>query len=126
MRNLTERNTTEVVLGAWARNRDPRFKEVMDALIRHLHDFVREVKLTEKEWEAAIRFLHECADISSPERSEFILTSDVLGVSSLVDTLNNQHPEGATENSLLGPFFVDGQGELGSVPEIEGGWRPHR
>ena len=118
MRNLTERNTTDVVLGAWARNPDPRFKEIMDALIRHLHGFVREVRLTEKEWEAAIRFLHECADISSPERSEFILTSDVLGVSSLVDTLNNQHPEGATENSLLGPFYIDGEGELGSVPEI--------
>ena len=118
MRNLTEQNTTDAVLGAWARNPDPRFKEVMDALIRHLHEFVREVQLTEKEWEAAIRYLHECADISSPERSEFILTSDVLGVSSLVDTLNNRRPEGATENSVLGPFYVDGEGELGPVPQL--------
>jgi hydroxyquinol 1,2-dioxygenase len=121
MRNLTEQNTTAVVLGAWARNPDPRFKEIMDALIRHLHEFVCEVQLTEKEWEAAIRFLHECADISSPERSEFILTSDVLGVSSLVDTLNNRRPEGATENSVLGPFYIDGEGELGPVPQIEVG-----
>ena len=121
MRDLTEQNTTDVVLGAWARNPDPRFKEIMDALIRHLHEFVREVRLTETEWEAAIRYLHECADISSTERSEFILTSDVLGVSSLVDTLNNRRPEGATENSVLGPFYIDGEGELGPVPQVNVG-----
>lgn len=121
MRNLTEDNTTDVVLAAWSKNPDPRFKEVMDAMIRHLHDFVREVQLTEDEWAAAIRYLHQCADISSPERSEFILTSDVLGVSSLVDTLNNRRPEGATENSVLGPFYIAQEGELGEVPLVEPG-----
>lgn len=118
MRNLTEHNTTDAVLGAWSRNPDPRFREIMDAMIRHLHAFVREVQLTEPEWEAAIRYLHECAAVSSSERSEFILTSDVLGVSSLVDTLNHRRPEGATENSVLGPFYIDGEGELGPVPRI--------
>ena len=121
MRNLTEQNTTDVVLQAWSKNPDPRFKEIMDAMIRHLHDFVREVQLTEEEWAAAIRYLHGCADISSPERSEFILTSDVLGVSSLVDTINNRRPEGATENSVLGPFYIEGQGDLGDVPTVEVG-----
>lgn len=121
MRNLTEENTTDVVLAAWSKNPDPRFKEVMDAMIRHLHDFVREVQLTEAEWAAAIRYLHQCADISSPERSEFILTSDVLGVSSLVDTINNRRPDGATENSVLGPFYISQEGELGEVPVVEPG-----
>jgi len=121
MRNLTEQNTTDVVLEAWSKNPDPRFKEIMDAMIRHLHDFVREVQLTEEEWAAAIEYLHGCAAISSPERSEFILTSDVLGVSSLVDTINNRRPEGATENSVLGPFYIDDHGDLGEVPVIEVG-----
>ncbi len=121
MRNLTEENTTDVVLKAWSENPDPRLKEVMEAMIRHLHDFVREVQLTEKEWAAAITYLHRCADISSPERSEFILTSDVLGVSSLVDTINNRRPEGATENSVLGPFYIAEKGDLGEVPAIAPG-----
>ena len=118
MRNLTEENTTDVVLKAWSNNPDPRFKEIVDAMIRHLHDFVREVQLTEAEWGAAIKYLHKCADISSPERSEFILTSDVLGVSSLVDTINNRRDEGATENSVLGPFYIAEKGDLGEVPVV--------
>ena len=121
MRNLTEENTTSAVLAAWSQNPDPRFKEIADAMIRHLHEFVREVQLTEKEWEAAINYLHECAEISSPERSEFILTSDVLGVSSLVDTINNRRPEGATENSVLGPFYIAEEGQLGEVPILQVG-----
>jgi len=121
MRNLTEENTTDVVLDAWSKNPDPRFKEIVDAIIKHLHDFVREVQLTEAEWAAAIEYLHKCADISSPERSEFILTSDVLGVSSLVDTINNRRPDGATENSVLGPFYIAEAGELGEVPVIQNG-----
>lgn len=121
MRNLTEENTTDVVLKAWSQNPDPRFKEIMDAMITHLHDFVREVQLTEAEWGAAIKYLHKCADISSPERSEFILTSDVLGVSSLVDTINNRRPDGATENSVLGPFYIAEAGELGEIPVIQNG-----
>lgn len=121
MRDLTEQNTTEAVLAAWSDNPDPRFKQIVDAMIGHLHAFVREVQLTEEEWAAAIEYLHKCADISTPERSEFILTSDVLGVSSLVDTINNRRPEGATENSVLGPFFVAETGDLGPVPELEVG-----
>lgn len=121
MRDLTEQNTTEAVLAAWSDNPDPRFKQIVDAMIGHLHAFVREVQLTEEEWAAAIEYLHKCADISTPERSEFILTSDVLGVSSLVDTINNRRPEGATENSVLGPFFVAETGDLGLVPELEVG-----
>ena len=121
MRNLTEENTTDVVLKAWSDNPDPRFKEIMDAMVSHLHAFVKEVQLTEAEWGAAIKYLHQCADISSPERSEFILTSDVLGVSSLVDTINNRRPDGATENSVLGPFYVAEAGDLGEVPVIENG-----
>lgn len=121
MRDLTERNTTDAVLAAWSDNPDPRFKEIVDAMIRHLHAFVREVQLTEEEWAAAIRYLHKCAEISTDERSEFILTSDVLGVSSLVDTINNRRAAGATENSVLGPFFVAETEHLGPVPELDVG-----
>ena len=84
-------------------------------MIKHLHGFVREVQITEAEWGAAINYLHVCAEISSPERSEFILTSDVLGLLSLVDT-NNRRPDGATENSVLGPFYIAEAGELGEIP----------
>lgn len=121
MRDLTEENTTEAVLAAWSGNPDPRLKEIVDAMVRHLHAFVREVQLTEEEWAAAIAYLHRCADISTPERSEFILTSDVFGVSSLVDTINNRRDGAATENSVLGPFFVDEVNNLGPVPEVEVG-----
>jgi len=65
MRNLTEENTTDVVLNAWSENPDPRFKEIMDAMITHLNDFVREVQLTGDEWGATIKYLHACAHRSS-------------------------------------------------------------
>ena len=63
MCNLTEENTTDVVLDVWSKNPDSRFKEIMDAMIKHLHGFVREVQITEAEWGAAINYLHACAEI---------------------------------------------------------------
>jgi protocatechuate 3,4-dioxygenase beta subunit len=105
MRDLDERNITEAVLETFAAAPDPRFKRVMASLLRHLHDFAREVELTPDEWLAAIRFLTSVGHKSSPARQEFILLSDTLGFSALVNMLNNRAAEGGTQSSLLGPFF---------------------
>jgi protocatechuate 3,4-dioxygenase beta subunit len=84
----------------------PRLREVLTSLVTHLHDFVKEVELTEQEWEQAISFLtatgHTCDDV----RQEFILLSDVLGVSMLVETINHRAADGSTESTVTGPFHV--------------------
>jgi hydroxyquinol 1,2-dioxygenase len=87
---------------------DPRLAEVMSALVRHLHDFAKEVHLTQAEWELAIDFLTRTGQMCSDQRQEFILLSDTLGFSMLVDAINNRRPAGATENTVFGPFHVDG------------------
>src|SRR6185437_16930573 len=85
------------------------------ALVRHLHGFVREVRLTEEEWHAAVRFLTECGHITTDKRQEFILLSDVLGLSMQVIGVNNEAYRDATEATVFGPFFVQG------APRIEHG-----
>ena len=107
MRDLNERNITDVVLKTIENTNDPRTREIITALIRHLHDFVREVNLTTDEWIAAMGFLYRTGRISTPERQEFILLSDLLGVSSLVDILNNRRAtDTVTDTSNLGPFYT--------------------
>ncbi len=86
---------------------DARFKAVMTSVVRHLHDIVREVEPTMAEWEQAIRFLTEVGHWSDDKRQEFIILSDTLGITMLVDAISNQKPEGATETTVLGPFFVE-------------------
>lgn len=86
---------------------DPRLKQVMASLISHLHAFAKEVELKQEEWDLAIDFLTRTGQICSAERQEFILLSDVLGFSMLVDAINNRRPAGATENTVFGPFHVD-------------------
>ena len=108
MRNVTEHNITDAVLATMAAATDPRAKQVMSSLVRHLHDFVREVELTQAEWMAAIEFLVKVGQKTTPERNEFILASDTLGISSLVDMVNNRSVPGATDTSVLGPFYIDG------------------
>jgi protocatechuate 3,4-dioxygenase beta subunit len=90
---------------------DPRMREVMQAAIRHLHAFVREVGLTRDEWMAGIQFLTATGQICSETRQEFILMSDTLGVSTLVEMLNYSPTEGTTENTVLGPFYAPGSPE---------------
>lgn len=85
---------------------DARLAEVMSALVHHLHAFVKEVHLTQAEWETGIDFLTHAGQICSAERQEIILLSDVLGVSMLVDAINNRRQEGATENTVFGPFHI--------------------
>lgn len=84
----------------------PRMAEVMACLVKHLHAFAKEVHLTQAEWEIGIDFLTRTGQICSGERQEFILLSDVLGFSMLVDAINNRRPAGATENTVFGPFHV--------------------
>ena len=101
-----EQRLTEAVLASLGQCRDSRLREIMDALVRHLHAFVREVELTEAEWHQAIRFLTATGQMCDDKRQEFILLSDVLGVSMLVDAVNNRKRPGATESTVLGPFYV--------------------
>jgi protocatechuate 3,4-dioxygenase beta subunit len=99
------------VLGRYDAGDDERLKFVMQAAIRHLHEFVREVGLTRDEWMAGIQFLTATGQMCSETRQEFILMSDTLGVSTLVEMLNYSPTEGTTENTVLGPFFAPGSPE---------------
>jgi hydroxyquinol 1,2-dioxygenase len=106
MRNLDEQSITQAVLQRHAQAPDARLRDIMDALVRHLHAFAREVALTEAEWLAGIRFLTECGHITDARRQEFILLSDTLGLSMLVTALNHRKPPGCTEATVFGPFHV--------------------
>jgi catechol 1,2-dioxygenase len=106
MSYFSEANSTATVNGRIGPDTDPRLATVMASLVRHLHDFIKDVGLTQEEWDYAIGFLTRTGQICSAERQEFILLSDVLGVSMLVDAINNRRPEGATENTVFGPFHV--------------------
>jgi len=112
MRDVTEANLTEAVLAKLAGATNPRLQQVMTSLLRHLHACVREVELTEAEWVAGIQFLTAVGQKCDAKRQEFILLSDTLGVSMLVDALNHRTPTGATESTVLGPFHVPGAPEL--------------
>jgi hydroxyquinol 1,2-dioxygenase len=116
MEKLTANNITDVALARFGEVHNPRFREIMTSALRHLHDFVREVGLTPQEWKTAIDFLVAAGHITDEKRNEFILLSDTLGVSALVDLLSHsRQPAAATESSLLGPFYREG------VPEMPGG-----
>jgi hydroxyquinol 1,2-dioxygenase len=108
MRNLTQDTITRAVIARFADTPDARLKEIMTSLVQHLHAFAREVKLTEAEWFRGIDFLTRAGHITDDKRQEFILLSDTLGLSMLVVAMNNAKPEGATESTVFGPFFVEG------------------
>jgi hydroxyquinol 1,2-dioxygenase len=108
MRNLNEANLTDAALAKLGGASDSRFKEIMTSLIKHLHGFVRETELTEKEWFIGIQFLTATGKKCDDTRQEYILLSDTLGVSMLVDAINHRKPGGATESTVLGPFYVSG------------------
>jgi hydroxyquinol 1,2-dioxygenase len=108
MRDLNEDTITDAVLARFAETPDRRLKLLVQSLVRHLHGFVREAEPTFDEWKVAIDFLTRTGQMCSNVRQEFILLSDVLGVSMLVDAINHRQPEGATETTVLGPFHVVG------------------
>lgn len=107
MRNLDQHTITQAVLERQAHTADPRLKQIMDSLVKHLHAFAREVELTEAEWSKGIEFLTRCGHITDDKRQEFILLSDVLGLSMLTVAQNNDKPKGCTEATVFGPFHVE-------------------
>ncbi|MFH6565642.1 dioxygenase family protein [Pseudomonas kulmbachensis] len=108
MKYFTEENSVEAVNARMGENINPRLATLMTRLVAHLHAFAKEVELSQEEWECGIEFLTRTGQICSPERQEFILLSDTLGLSMLVDQINNRRPAGATENTVFGPFHVVG------------------
>lgn len=105
-RTPAEERLLDVVVATFDNSPDARMKEVLTNLIRHLHEFVSEVHLTRDEWFAGIKFLTAVGQKCDDVRQEFILLSDTLGVSSLVEMINYRGTEGSTENTVLGPFYV--------------------
>jgi hydroxyquinol 1,2-dioxygenase len=108
---LREHTITEEAIGRMQPVSE-RFGVVMGLLIRHLHDFARDVRLTGEEWSTAIEFLTRTGQACTDKRQEFILLSDTLGLSILVDAINNRLPEGASEQTVLGPYYWEGAPEL--------------
>lgn len=113
MIDLDENAVTDATLAQMATTSDPRLKEIMDAAVRHLHAFAREVNLTPAEWLQGIAVLTEVGKACTEVRQEFILLSDVLGLSAVVNALHDKKAqELGTQSSLLGPFFREGAPEL--------------
>jgi hydroxyquinol 1,2-dioxygenase len=122
--DLTSESTTAAVIESFADTPDPRLREILQELVPHLHDFVRKVRLTLPEWEAAIGFLTAVGQKCDANRQEFILLSDVLGISMLVETINGQ--DAGTESTVLGPFHVvaSPERENGDNIDLIGGTDP--
>lgn len=112
---ITEDNLTDIAIDRWSNIPDPRLREVMTAMVKHVHAFVREVEPTPEEWYTAIDFLTRTGHLCTGKRQEFILMSDVLGVSMLVDAVNHRLATGATPTTVEGPFHVP------NAPEIANG-----
>ncbi|MFK7994517.1 MAG: dioxygenase [Granulosicoccus sp.] len=118
MRTVSKESITQSFIDYMGDETDERLRFVLDSLVRHLHDFVRETELTHDEWRKGLELLFEAGNISSRERNEFVLFSDVLGMSSLVDMMHS--PDGVTPSSVLGPFHVLGAPELAVGGDMRG------
>lgn len=108
MNAFIDHEHTENVVRQFGHSANPRLRQVMASLVRHLHDFVRENQITLEEWRMGIDFLTKTGAMCDANRQEFILLSDVLGVSMLVDAMNHQREERVTESTVLGPFYIEG------------------
>lgn len=120
-RNLADEELTQTVLASFEGSASERFQEVMQSLVRHLHAFATEVELTEEEWLAGIEFLTRTGHITDDKRQEFILLSDVLGLSMLVIGLNHRKPSTATPSTVFGPFFVEDSPRFANGDDIANG-----
>lgn len=121
MRNLNQYNITQAVLARFAETPDPRLLEIMTSLVQHLHAFAREVSLTEEEWGKGIEFLTRTGQTCNDKRQEFILLSDVLGLSTLLVAMNNDRPEACSEATVFGPFYVEGAPKFELGDDISNG-----
>jgi protocatechuate 3,4-dioxygenase beta subunit len=124
--DFTEETAADAVIESFAPSTDPRLREILTSLVRHAHAFAREVELTIPEWGTAIDFLTRVGHKSDDERQEFILLSDVLGMSMLVETISNRKFGVATESTVLGPFHVveSPARELGDTIDLVGTGMP--
>ncbi|MFK0159933.1 dioxygenase [Streptomyces sp. NPDC090493] len=122
--DFTVETATDAVVDSFRETKDQRLRQIMESLTRHLHDFVRDIEPTLEEWEAAIGFLTEVGHKCDDTRQEFVLLSDVLGVSMLVETMNGS--EEGTESTVLGPFHMteSPRRELGDSIDLLGTGRP--
>src|SRR6202046_4176200 len=119
MQDLDEVTVTDEALAQMAGTENPRLKEIAEAAVRHLHAFAREVNLTPEEWLYGIQFLTEVGRACTPLRQEFILLSDVLGLSAVVNALHDKKArELGSQSSLLGPFFREGAPVLPAGAQI--------
>jgi hydroxyquinol 1,2-dioxygenase len=119
---LTDESITAAVLERVSSSRDERLKQVISSLVSHLHQFAREVQLTQEEWHTGIEFLTAAGHITDDKRQEFILLSDTLGLSALVDLMEHRSASvETTESSLLGPFFREGIPEVPDGADISNG-----
>lgn len=119
---FSEESSADAVNARMGKDTDLRLATIMVSLVKHLHAFAKDVGLTQAEWDVGIAFLTRTGQICSGERQEFILLSDTLGFSMLVDAINNRRPTGATENTVFGPFHVNGapEREMGANISLDG------
>jgi hydroxyquinol 1,2-dioxygenase len=123
MRNFNEQTITDAVIERFSSSADPRVREVCTSLVKHLHDFVRDVRPSYDEWEQAVDFLTRTGKICDGNRQEFVLLSDTLGVSMLVDAVNNPAGGDITQSTVLGPFYVQDPEVFPLGADIAGGMR---
>ncbi|WP_280424611.1 intradiol ring-cleavage dioxygenase [Nocardia carnea] len=116
-----EQDLTDRVVASFDSCTNPRLRLLMQSLVHHLHAFIREVRLSEREWQAAVEFLTAAGHITDDRRQEFILLSDVLGASMQTVTVNNEAYGDATEATVFGPFFVEDAPEIAIGGDISGG-----
>jgi hydroxyquinol 1,2-dioxygenase len=121
MRNLDQHTITEAVVARLSDTPSPRTKQVLTSLVKHLHAFAREVKLTEEEWLRGIQFLTTTGQKCDDKRQEFILLSDTLGLSMLTVAMNNDKPYGCTEATVFGPFHVEGAPHYANGDDVANG-----
>ncbi|MCI2423615.1 intradiol ring-cleavage dioxygenase [Saccharopolyspora sp. K220] len=124
--SFDEKSATALVNSSWANTSDERLKKILTSLVTHLHNFVRDVEPSMEEWMQGIDFLTATGQKCDDKRQEFILLSDLLGVSMLVDAINHRRPAGATESTVLGPFhLVDSPPrELGADISLDANGQP--
>jgi hydroxyquinol 1,2-dioxygenase len=119
--NLTEETITEAVQRTFDTSSDARFRQVFVCLVQHLHDFARDVRLSGDEWFTAMDFIERLGKISTPTRQEVVLASDILGLSMLLDKINEHAGAATTDSALLGPFYVEGRPTVPNGADISNG-----
>jgi catechol 1,2-dioxygenase len=118
LRSHSGDSITERALEAYSKIEDPRIREVVAAVIRHLHTLVKEVRLSEQEWDFAWGFLARMARFTGPDRNEFLVFSDVIGLCQLIEVINHERPESAVGFALVGPFYRENSPVLGRGDSI--------